>query len=68
VVADRGLYQVYRRDDDLWVNREMLRIGQARVQLGKTFDALDEFKRVEAEAKAEKRGTWGRPERSGQKP
>jgi endonuclease YncB( thermonuclease family) len=66
--ADRGLYQVYRRDDDLWVNREILRTGHARVQLGMTFDALDEFKRVEAEAKAAKRGTWGRPQRSSGKP
>ena len=45
-------------EDDTLVNAEMLRAGHARVDASRPFSSLDQFKELEAEARADFRGLW----------
>ncbi len=55
----RYLLYVYR-DDGLFVNEELLRLGFAReYTIGSAYSMQKEFRAKEAEAKQAKRGLWG---------
>ena len=56
---DRGTRRAYVfLEDDTLVNAEMLRAGHARVDTSRPFSSLDQFKELEAEARADFRGLW----------
>jgi micrococcal nuclease len=56
---DRGTRRAYVfLEDDTLVNAEMLRAGHARVDTSRPFSSLNQFKELEAEARADLRGLW----------
>ncbi len=55
---DRTLAYVIRSRDALFVNGEMIRLGHARVIYGYALDRLAELRRLEADARAARRGLW----------
>jgi len=48
-------------EDDTLVNAEMLRRGFVRVDTSKPFSSLNEFKKLEQEAREGSRGIWAEP-------
>lgn len=58
----RTLAHVYRAEDRLWINREMILQGFAHAYTQFPFQYMDQFRRDEAEAREAKRGLWSRLE------
>jgi micrococcal nuclease len=55
----RTLAYVYRERDGLFVNAEIIRRGYGHADTRFPFRHLDEFRRLEREARQKRRGLWG---------
>lgn len=57
---DRRLSYVYRADDGLFVNAELVKRGSAiAIRVAPNEAHFDELRRLEEEARKDKRGLWG---------
>jgi micrococcal nuclease len=59
----RLLAYVFRNEDDLDFNAELLKRGLARVEKGYPCERLDEFHKYQEQAQKQKLGLWGSPDK-----
>ncbi|MCI0650792.1 MAG: thermonuclease family protein, partial [Planctomycetes bacterium] len=57
---DRTLGYLYRASDGLFINAEIVRLGYGRAYTRYPFQYIDQFVRLEAEAREAGRGMWAR--------